>query len=142
MHHPSKTDREYRAVPCWMQRSRTTSTPSSGRVSVGSTRSRSSMTFVATPRDDSSCRSSFSSTRTRDSRTPTVGVLLTPVFFGLWRERKRDRRCRGDLELRTAVRAGHDLALHRVGADGRVGITFGTLGHGFLPACCGGKVSG
>src|SRR6266850_1471959 len=112
-----------------MQRSMTTSTPRSGFVSVGSTSSRSSITFVGTPREDSSCRSSFSSTRTRESRTPTVGWLFTPVFFGLGRERQRDRRDGRHLELRAAIRARDDLALHGVGADGHVGIALGTLGH-------------
>src|SRR5581483_8986573 len=112
-----------------MQRSSTTSTPRSGFASVGRTRVRSSMTLVSTPRDASSCSSSFSSTRTRERRTPTAGsrVLLTPVFFGLRRERERDRRRRGDLELGAAVGARDDLALHGIGADGDVAVAFGTL---------------
>src|SRR5436190_19089515 len=125
-----------------MQRSMTTSTPRSGFFSVGRTSSRSSIVFVGMPRDASSCRSSFSSTRTRDRSTPTVG-LFTPVFFGLGREGERDGRRRGHLELRAAVRARDDLALHRVGADGHLGVALGTLGHASLPTSLGyGKPNG
>src|SRR5690242_10032006 len=144
IHQPSRTESAYRAVPCWMQRSITTSTPRSGLRSVGSTSSRSSMTLVSTPRDASSWRSSFSSTRTRERRTPMRGPcpargplppgLLTPVFFGLGCERERDRRYGGDLELRAAVGARDDLALHRIGADGHVGVAFRTLGHRRKPS--------
>src|SRR5438105_5028461 len=112
-----------------MQRSRTTSTPSSGRRSTASTSSRSSMTLVSTPRLESSWRRSFSSTRTRESRTPTRGVSLTPVFFGLGSQREGDRGGLLDLELRAAVGAGHDLALHGIGSDVDVGIAFGALRH-------------
>src|SRR2546425_8203283 len=115
-----------------MQRSITTSTPRSGFFSVGRTSSRSSIVFVVMPRDASSCRSSFSSTRTRERSTPTVG-LFAPVFFGLGRQRERDRRRRGHLELRAAVRARDDLAFDRVGADRHLGIAFGTLGHDWFP---------
>src|SRR5258706_2366159 len=117
-----------------MQRSKTTSTPRSGGRSVGSTSSRSSMTFVEMPREESSCRSSFSSTRTRDSRTPTVGPLFTPVLFSLGRKRERDRRRGGDFQLGPAIGAGDDLALHDIGADGHYAIAFRTLGHEYPPA--------
>src|SRR2546422_3279681 len=121
-----------------MQRSRTTSTRRSGRFSTARTSSRSSMTVVSTPRLWSSWSKSFSSTRTRDSRTPTRGAggaprLFTPVLCGLRGERERERDGLLDLELRTAVGARHDLALHGVGADVHVGIALGTLRHGFLP---------
>ena len=59
--------------------------------------------------------------------------LLTPVFFGLRCERERDRRRRGDLELRAAVGTGNDLALHGIRADSHIGITFGTLWHVLPP---------
>src|SRR5207245_3463061 len=122
-----------------MQRSRTTSTPRSGRFSTARTSSRSSMTVVSTPRLSSSWSKSFSSTRTRDSRTPTRGAgggpprLFTPVLCSLRGERERQRDGLLDLELRTAVGTRHDLALHGVGADVHVGIALGTLRHGFLP---------
>src|SRR3989449_8039962 len=122
-----------------MQRSRTTSTPRSGRFSTARTSSRSSMTVVSTPRLWSSWSKSFSSTRTRDSRTPTRGAggaprLFTPVLCGLRGERERERDGLLDLELRTAVGARHDLALHGVGADVHVGIALGTLRHGLPPS--------
>src|SRR2546427_8237459 len=88
---------------------------------------RSSMTFVSTPRNASSWRSSFSSTRTRERSTPTVGFLFTPVFFGFRRKCERDRCDLGHLELGAAVRTRDDLALHRVRADGHVGVAFRTL---------------
>src|SRR5512135_334975 len=120
-----------------MQRSMTTSTPRSGFVSVGSTSPRSSMTFVSIPRELSSWSSSFSSTRTRERSTPTTGcALLTPVFFGLRRERERDRCDRRDLELGAAVGARDDLALHGIGTDGHVGVALRTLRHCFPPRRC------
>src|SRR6059036_1369894 len=126
------TQSEYSARLCWMQRSSTTSTPMSGFRSSSKTISRSSSTLVGTCRDSSSSRSSFSSTRTRDRSTPTVG-LLTPVFFGLRRERERERLRLRDFELGAAIRARHDLALHGISTDGHLGVALGTLGHGSLP---------
>src|SRR2546428_13307600 len=116
-----------------MQRSITTSTPRSGFFSVGRTSSRSSIVFVVMPRDASSCRSSFSSTRTRERSTPTVG-LFTPVFFGLRRQRERERLRLGHLELCAAVGARDDLTLHGSVPDGHLGVALGTLGHGIPPA--------
>src|SRR5712691_9268099 len=112
-----------------MQRSSTTSTPSSGRCSTARTSSRSSMIFVSTPRDSSSPSRSFSSTRTRERSTPTRGLLFTPILFGLRRESEGERRRLFHFELRTAVGAGHDLALHRVGADGDLRVALGALRH-------------
>src|SRR5438445_8240428 len=109
-----------------MQRSSTTSTRSSGFFSSVRTSSRSSRTFVAMPRRSSSSRRSFSSIRTRERSTPTVR-LFTPVFFGLRSERERDRRRARHLQLRAAIRAGHDLALDGVGAHGHVGIALRAL---------------
>src|SRR2546428_12145573 len=122
-----------------MQRSRITSTPSSGRCSTARTSSRSSMILVSTRRDSSSARRSFSSTRTRERSTPTRG-LFTPVLFSLWSEGEGERRGLLDLELGAAVGARHDLAFHGVGSDGDVGIALGTLRHGFsLVAALEGK---
>src|SRR2546430_2484800 len=123
-----------------MQRSRTTSTPKSGLRSTGSTSSRSSMIFVSTPRDSSSARSSFSSTRTRERSTPTR-ASLTPVFFGLGSERQGERPCLLHLELRATVRTGDDLAFHGIGADGHVGVAFGTLRHLIPPPALGKRVT-
>src|SRR3990172_1386339 len=74
--------------------------------------------------------SSFTTTRTRESRTPTVGVLFTPVLFFLRSQGQGDRGRLRHLELGTAVRAGNDLTLDGIGADGHVGIAFRTLRHG------------
>src|SRR5258706_5277952 len=126
-----------------MQRSRTTSTPSSGFFSSESTSSRSSMILVLIPRRSSSSSRSFSSTRTRERSTPTVGSL-TPVFFGLRRERESDRRGGGPLELGTAVRAGHDLALDRVRAHGHVAVALGAFarsGHARPPSADEGSLA-
>src|SRR5258707_6412233 len=109
-----------------MQRSRTTPTPRSGLVSSRKMTSRSSMILVLIPRRSSSSSRSFSSTRTRERSTPTVGSL-TPAFFGLRRERESDRRGGGHLELGTAVPAGHDLALDRVRAHGHVAGALGAV---------------
>src|SRR3989475_7596969 len=121
-----------------MQRSRITSTPKSGLRSSVRTISRSSMIFVSTRRDSSSARRSFSSTRTRDKRTPTRGPggeaprwLFTPVLLRFGSQRERERHGLLHLELGAAVRARHDLAFHGVGSDGDVGIALGTLRHGF-----------
>src|SRR2546428_13610237 len=124
-----------------MQRSRITSTPRSGLRSRVRTSSRSSMILVSTLRDSSSARRSFSSTRTRESRTPTRGGtggakppgprLFTPVLLGLWSEGESDRRGLLYLELGAAVGARHDLPFHGVGSDGDVGIALGALRHGF-----------
>src|SRR5256885_14124170 len=111
-----------------MHRSRMTSTPSSGLCSTARTSSRSSMTFVSTPRDSSSARRSFSSTRTRERSTPTRGLLLfTPVLFSLGRKSERERSRLLHLEFRATVGAGHDLAFDGIGADGDLGIAFGAL---------------
>src|SRR2546428_1504123 len=134
----SRTASAYSAVPCWMQRSRMTSTPRSGLRSSGRTSSRSSMILVSTRRDSSSARRSFSSTRTRESNTPTRGPggeaprsLFTPVLFRLGSQRERRRRGLLHLKLRAAVGARDDLALHGLGSDDDVGIALGALRHAF-----------
>src|SRR5512132_3649147 len=116
-----------------MHRSSTTSTPISGFCSSARISSRSSRIFVGTCRDSSSSRRSFSSTRTRERSTPTVG-LFTPVFFGLRREGERERLRLGHLELRPAVAARHDLALHGIAADGHLAVALRTLGQRIPPA--------
>src|SRR5439155_21169507 len=119
-----------------MQRSRITSTPSSGGCSPARTSSRSSMIFVSTPRDSSSASRSFSSTRTRDSRTPTRGtggeaprLLFTPVLLRLRREGEREGCGLLHFQLGAAIGAGHDLAFDGVGADRDLGIALGALRH-------------
>src|SRR5690348_8228267 len=78
-----------------------------------------------TPRFSNASKSSFSSTRTREYRTPTL-ALLTPVFLFLRSQRERQRLERGDLELSAASRALRDLVLHHLG-EVDVGKTFGAL---------------
>src|SRR5438445_4447257 len=111
-----------------MQRSRITSTPSSGGCSTARTSSRSSMIFVSTPRDSSSASRSFSSTRTRDRRTPTRG-LFTPVLLRLRRKGEREGCGLLHFQLGAAIGAGHDLAFDGVGADRDLGIALGALRH-------------
>src|SRR6267143_1702659 len=90
-----------------MQRSRITSTPSSGLRSSARTSSRSSMIFVSTRRDSSSASRSFSSTRTRERSTPTRGLLLN------------ESAPRADEMEQTAAPRGARTTTQRVGSSSR-----------------------
>src|SRR3989442_12898528 len=126
-----------------MQRSRITSTPRSGLRSRVRTSSRSSMILVSTRRDSSSARRSFSSTRTRERRTPTRGGtrgakppgprLLTPALLGLWSGGEGDRRGLLYLELGAAVGGRHHPPFPGLGSDGEVGNRLGALPPGLPP---------
>src|SRR2546423_1324595 len=88
--------------------------------------SRSSIFSIVRRRRAKLSKSSFSSARIREHRTPIL-TSLAPVFLFLGREPELHRIALDDLQLRAAVAAGHDLALLDVRGELDVGRALGTL---------------
>src|SRR3979409_188160 len=65
-------------------------------------------------------KSSFSSARMREQRTPIL-TSLAPVFLFLGRQPQLGRVALDDLQLRAAVAAGHDLPILAVSRELDVG---------------------
>src|SRR2546429_9242571 len=82
--------------------------------------SRSSIFSIVSRRRAKVSKSSFSSARMREHRTPIL-TSLAPVFLFLGSEPELDRIALDDLQLRAAVAAGHDLALLDVRREFDVG---------------------
>src|SRR3984893_15042802 len=110
---------EYRAREWCRQRSSTTS-KCLGCAARSKTNSRSSIFSISRRRRAKPSKSSFSSARMREHRTPIL-TSLAPVFLFLGRQPELRRVTLDHFQLRAAVAAGYDLALLDVSPDLDVG---------------------
>src|ERR1700730_12430090 len=110
---------EYRAREWCRQRSSTTS-KCLGCAARSKTNSRSSIFSISRRRRAKPSKSSFSSARMREQRTPIL-TSLAPVFLFLGRQPELGRVPLDDFELRAAGSAGHDLPLLDVSRELDVG---------------------